>query len=161
MGCRVGDLGYFSCMWSAINISLDCPEHILSSFLSESNWAHSVCWIYWTDHLPTYILFDKTTEVARFPEITSESKVFVPKVTKVISITRYSYGLDQCFRFFSYGSVCIVLHGFGICCCGSTFSSVKNLKLLCNSQITCITVNLFLIHIMLTITGLKIICLLF
>uniref|UniRef100_A0A0E0K7F4 Thioredoxin domain-containing protein n=1 Tax=Oryza punctata TaxID=4537 RepID=A0A0E0K7F4_ORYPU len=26
------------------------------------------------DHLPTYILFDKTTEVARFPEITSESK---------------------------------------------------------------------------------------
>ncbi|XP_066352624.1 uncharacterized protein [Miscanthus floridulus] len=34
------------------------------------------------DHLPAYILFDKTTEVARFPEITSESKVFVPKVTK-------------------------------------------------------------------------------
>ncbi|GJN06363.1 hypothetical protein PR202_ga24086 [Eleusine coracana subsp. coracana] len=34
------------------------------------------------DHLPTYILFDKATEVARFPEITSESKVFVPKVTK-------------------------------------------------------------------------------
>jgi hypothetical protein len=34
------------------------------------------------DHLPTYILFDKATEVARFPEVTSESKVFVPKVTK-------------------------------------------------------------------------------
>ncbi|XP_004968546.1 thioredoxin-related transmembrane protein 2 [Setaria italica] len=34
------------------------------------------------DHLPTYILFDKVTEVARFPEVTSESKVFVPKVTK-------------------------------------------------------------------------------
>ncbi|CAD6233471.1 unnamed protein product [Miscanthus lutarioriparius] len=34
------------------------------------------------DHLPTYILFDKVTEVSRFPEITSESKVFVPKVTK-------------------------------------------------------------------------------
>ncbi|CAO2174989.1 unnamed protein product, partial [Urochloa humidicola] len=34
------------------------------------------------DHLPTYILFDKATEVARFPEVASESKVFVPKVTK-------------------------------------------------------------------------------
>ncbi|XP_062182738.1 uncharacterized protein LOC133886861 [Phragmites australis] len=44
------------------------------------------------DHLPTYILFDKATEVARFPGITSESKIFVPKVTKVI-ITCYSYGL--------------------------------------------------------------------
>jgi hypothetical protein len=107
MGCRVGDLGYFSCMWSAINISLDCPEHILSSFLSESNWAHSVCWIYWTDHLPTYILFDKTTEIARFPEITSESKVFVQKVTKVISITRYSY---QCFSFLFF--LWINLHSF-------------------------------------------------
>jgi hypothetical protein len=30
-------------------------------------------------------LFDKTTEISRFPEITSESKVFVPKVTKLIS----------------------------------------------------------------------------
>jgi thioredoxin-like negative regulator of GroEL len=34
------------------------------------------------DHLPTYILFDKATEVARFPEIMNESKVFVPKITK-------------------------------------------------------------------------------
>ncbi|RLN24961.1 thioredoxin-related transmembrane protein 2 [Panicum miliaceum] len=45
------------------------------------------------DHLPTYILFDKATEVARFPEVTSESKVFVPKVTKVIFLTSCSYGL--------------------------------------------------------------------
>lgn len=36
------------------------------------------------DHLPTYILFDKATEVARFPEIMNESKVFVPKITKVV-----------------------------------------------------------------------------
>lgn len=36
-----------------------------------------------TDHLPTYILFDKATEVARLPEIGNGTKVFVPKVTKV------------------------------------------------------------------------------
>uniref|UniRef100_A0ACD5VLV9 Uncharacterized protein n=1 Tax=Avena sativa TaxID=4498 RepID=A0ACD5VLV9_AVESA len=34
------------------------------------------------DHLPTYILFDKATEIARFPEIGNATKVFVPKVTK-------------------------------------------------------------------------------
>ncbi|KAM3329153.1 hypothetical protein ACQJBY_026312 [Aegilops geniculata] len=34
------------------------------------------------DHLPTYILFDKATEVARLPEIGNGTKVFVPKVTK-------------------------------------------------------------------------------
>ncbi|KQK03194.1 thioredoxin-related transmembrane protein 2 homolog isoform X1 [Brachypodium distachyon] len=34
------------------------------------------------DHHPTYILFDKVTEVARFPEIANETKVFMPKVTK-------------------------------------------------------------------------------
>ncbi|XP_072982260.1 uncharacterized protein [Typha latifolia] len=32
--------------------------------------------------LPTYILFDKATEVTRYPEITSESKVFLPAITK-------------------------------------------------------------------------------
>ncbi|KAF8705683.1 hypothetical protein HU200_030878 [Digitaria exilis] len=47
------------------------------------------------DHLPTYILFDKATEVARFPEVTSESKVFVPKVTKVHFVTSCSYGSDK------------------------------------------------------------------
>jgi len=56
-----------------------CTEHFLSPFPSIG--------FHWTDHLPTYILFDKATEVARFPEVTSESKVFVPKVTKVIFLT--------------------------------------------------------------------------
>ncbi|XP_020099570.1 thioredoxin-related transmembrane protein 2 [Ananas comosus] len=32
--------------------------------------------------LPTYILFDKATEVARFPKITSEARVFAPTITK-------------------------------------------------------------------------------
>ncbi|KAL5227702.1 hypothetical protein ABZP36_015967 [Zizania latifolia] len=54
------------------------------------------------DHLPTYILFDKTTEVARFPEITSESKVFVPKVTKKLLCQRFD--LDR--RLIEYLSRC-------------------------------------------------------
>ncbi|TVU22749.1 hypothetical protein EJB05_32466, partial [Eragrostis curvula] len=54
------------------------------------------------DHLPTYILFDKTTEVARFPEITSESKVFVPKVTKKLLCQHFD--LDR--RLIEYLSKC-------------------------------------------------------
>uniref|UniRef100_A0A0D9UXZ1 Thioredoxin-like fold domain-containing protein n=1 Tax=Leersia perrieri TaxID=77586 RepID=A0A0D9UXZ1_9ORYZ len=54
------------------------------------------------DHLPTYILFDKATEVARFPEITSESKVFVPKVTKKLLCQHFD--LDR--RLIEYLSRC-------------------------------------------------------
>ncbi|KAL5222909.1 hypothetical protein ABZP36_027622 [Zizania latifolia] len=54
------------------------------------------------DHLPTYILFDKTTEVTRFPEITSESKVFVPKVTKKLICQHFD--LDR--RLIEYLSRC-------------------------------------------------------
>jgi hypothetical protein len=52
------------------------------SLSSHEGYIHSVK-IHYTDHLPTYILFDKATEVARFPEIGNATKVFVPKVTKV------------------------------------------------------------------------------
>ncbi|KAL6627242.1 hypothetical protein ACP70R_030968 [Stipagrostis hirtigluma subsp. patula] len=58
------------------------------------------------DHLPTYILFDKTNEVARFPEITSESKVFVPKVTKKLLCQHFD--LDR--RLIQYLSSCKIHH---------------------------------------------------
>lgn len=35
--------------------------------------------------LPTYILFDKNVEVARFPEPDFEMKVSPPPITKVLS----------------------------------------------------------------------------
>ncbi|KAF7028643.1 hypothetical protein CFC21_040528 [Triticum aestivum] len=45
------------------------------------------------DHLPTYILFDKATEVARLPEIGNGTKVFVPKVTK--KLLCHHFDLDR------------------------------------------------------------------
>uniref|UniRef100_A0A0E0JF98 Thioredoxin domain-containing protein n=1 Tax=Oryza punctata TaxID=4537 RepID=A0A0E0JF98_ORYPU len=58
--------------------------------------------IFMWDHLPTYILFDKATEVARFPEIMNESKVFVPKITKKILCQHFD--LDR--RLIEYLSRC-------------------------------------------------------